>query len=161
MVNRSPTSNYQFRRCHTRIMAPTPTTVKASKGKKLRSKVPANSAPPVRSKRQLKCTKCLKTHLPPTGAGCKANANPPTDNLNSTLRGEQPTAINAEANISPIASPVRSFPQPGAAAAQAPGLQVPNPPGPSTDPPTNTGRKPQTAEERRSEKIVGYSRSVS
>ena len=27
MVNRSPTSNYQFRHCHIRIMAPTPTTV--------------------------------------------------------------------------------------------------------------------------------------
>ena len=139
MVNRSPTSNYQFRRCHTRIMAPTPTTVKAAKGKKLRSKIPPGSAPPVRSKRQLKCTKCRKTHLPPTGAGCKANADPPSANLSSTVIEEHPPAINAEGHMFPIASPVRSFPQPGSATSQPPGPPAPTPPGPSTRSNLSTG----------------------
>ena len=76
MVNRSPTSNFQFR--HILNMAPTPgKNLKGKQPKKtLTSKVPHGSATPIRKQRKVKCSKCTNTHLPPTGAGCLMPATP-------------------------------------------------------------------------------------
>ena len=115
MVNRSPTFNYQFRQCHIRNMAPTPTTVKASRGKQLKNKVPPGSAAPVvKQKRKVKCSKCIKSHFPPTGLGCTNLVTPLNANLSSTL-------VGAEEEPPASLSPVR--PDPIALAAQA---QLPN-----------------------------------
>ena len=95
-------------------MSPTATTVTRPKGKKLKSKVPPNSAPPLRQKRKVKCSKCTKTHAPPTGSACQ---QAPGTNLSSTLAEEETPAAHTwpsrsyiEANPPPAFSPVRSDP---------------------------------------------------
>ena len=86
MVNRSPSSNFQFRHCHIRNMAPTPTGGKNPKGKPIKSKVPPGSATPiVRTKRKVNCSKCKKPHFPPTGRACQKPVTSHNPDLSSTL----------------------------------------------------------------------------
>ena len=115
MVNRSPSSNFAFR--HIRNMAPTPAGSKNTKGKNIRSKVPAGSADPVvRAKRKVNCSKCKSPHFPPTGRACqKVVTTPvtiPNPDLSSTLANTEdiPTSVSPAAQISPTLSPVRADP---------------------------------------------------
>ena len=120
MVNRSPTSNFQFRHCNIRNMAPqqTGSNKKGKQIKRLAGKFPPGSAHPVvRQKRMVTCSKCKEPHFPPTGRACQKvqSAQPdlsaPNPDLSSTLADtqEQPPVIT------PTLSPVRRDPETQAA----------------------------------------------
>ena len=110
-------------RSHTPFdMAPTP--AKNTKGKQKRTGRSAQPSQPtstivVKKPRKVKCSKCIKPHYPPTGAGCLQLPTPLQDcilasNLSSTLVGQDdPSAASIQAQISHISqpiSPVRSLP---------------------------------------------------
>ena len=113
MVNRSPTSNFQFRHCHIRNMAPSPPGGKNSKGKQLKNKAtPGSANPAVRAKRMVNCSKCKTPHFPPTGRACQkvVTSTNPNPNLSSTLvHAEQEShGDNTRQQTSPTLSPVRT-----------------------------------------------------
>ena len=74
MVNRSPTSNFQFRHCHIRNMAPQNTGSSSKKGKQIKrlaGKFPPGSAPCSETKEEGALLKMQRPHFPPTGRACQ------------------------------------------------------------------------------------------